>query len=180
MVLGMRHPDVFQALACHSGDMYFEYCYQADFPKAVDTLRKHGGVSRFLKAWEKMPKRLAGSLHAAVNTIAMAACYSPKGRSFELPFDLETGELRAGVWKRWKSLDPIELLDRHAQALKKLSCVFVDCGTRDQFALHHGARIFAAKARRLGVKLVHEEFDDDHSSISYRYDRSFAVLSSKL
>jgi enterochelin esterase family protein len=43
MVLGMRHPDVFQALACHSGDMYFEYCYQADFPKAVDILRKHGG-----------------------------------------------------------------------------------------------------------------------------------------
>ena len=180
MVLGMRHPDVFQALACHSGDMYFEYCYQADFPKAVDTLRKHGGLEKFLKAWEKMPKRLAGNLHAAVNTIAMAACYSPKGRKFELPFDPSTGEIRATAWKRWKSLDPIELLDRHARNLRKLRCVFVDCGTRDQFALHHGARIFAAKARRLGVRLIHEEFDDDHSSISYRYDRSFAVLSPHL
>jgi S-formylglutathione hydrolase FrmB len=176
MVLGMRHPDVFQALACHSGDMYFEYCYQGDFPKAVDTLRKHGGVAKFLKAWEKMPKRLGGNLHAAVNTLAMASCYSPKGKSFELPFDEKTGEIRAGVWKRWKSLDPIELLDKHARDLKKLRAVFVDCGTRDQFALHHGARIFAAKARRLGVRVIHEEFDDDHSSISYRYDRSFAVL----
>ncbi len=180
MVLGMRHPDVFQALACHSGDMYFEYCYQADFPKAVDILRKHGGVKGFLKAWEKMPKRMTGNLHAAVNTLAMAACYSPRGRSIDLPFEVKTGEILPQVWNRWKSLDPIELLDRHAKDLKKLKCVFVDCGTRDQFALHHGARIFAAKARRLGVPILHEEFDDDHSSISYRYDRSFAVLSRHL
>jgi enterochelin esterase family protein len=176
MILGMRHPEVFQALACHSGDMYFEYCYQADFPKAVDILRKHGGVRRFLKAWEKMPKRLAGNLHAAVNTIAMAACYSPRGKAFDLPFDEKTGAIRPEVWKRWKSLDPIEMLDRHARDLKKLRGLFVDCGNRDQFALHHGTRIFAAKARRLGVRLVHEEFDDDHSSISYRYDRSLPLL----
>ena len=123
-----------------------------------------------------MPKRMAGNLHAAVNTIAMAACYSPRGKSFDLPFDLATGEIQAQVWKRWKSLDPIELLDRHAGDLKKLRCVFIDCGARDQFSLHHGARIFATKARRLGVRVHHEEFDDDHSSISYRYDRSFAAL----
>lgn len=176
MVLGMRHPKVFQALACHSGDLYFEYCYQSDFPKAIDQLRKHGGVSKFLRAWEKMPKRLSGNLHAVVNTLAMAACYSPKGRTFELPFDLDTGEIDAAVWKRWKAWDPVEMLDRHAKDLKSLRGVFVDCGTRDQFSLHHGARIFVAKARRLGVRLTHEEFDDDHSSISYRYDRSLPLL----
>ncbi|HUR39058.1 MAG TPA: alpha/beta hydrolase-fold protein [Planctomycetota bacterium] len=180
MVLGMRHPDVFQALACHSGDLYFEYCYQADFPKAIDQLRKHGGLEKFIAAWEKMPKRLAGNLHAAVNTIAMASCYSPRGRKIDLPFDLKTGEIRRDVWRRWKAWDPVEMLDRHARDLKKLDCVFLDCGTRDQFALHHGARIFAEKARRLGVQVLHEEFDDDHSSISYRYDRSFAVLSRAL
>jgi S-formylglutathione hydrolase FrmB len=176
MVLGMRHPKVFQALACHSGDMYFEYCYQADFPKAIDLLRKHGGLEKFIAAWEKLPKRMAGNLHAAVNTIAMASCYSPRGKKIDLPFDLKTGRIRDDVWQRWKAWDPVEMLDPHAKDLKKLDCVFVDCGTRDQFALHHGARIFAEKARRLGVRLIHEEFDDDHTSISYRYDRSFAVL----
>jgi enterochelin esterase family protein len=176
MVLGMRHPQVFQALACHSGDLYFEYCYQPDFPKAIDLLRKHGGLEKFIAAWEKLPKRMAGNLHAAVNTIAMASCYSPRGKKFDLPFDLKTGEIRHDVWERWKAWDPVEMLDHHARDLKKLDCVFVDCGTRDQFALHHGARIFADKARRLGVRLIHEEFDDDHTSISYRYDRSFAVL----
>jgi enterochelin esterase family protein len=177
LVLGMRHPAVFQALACHSGDLYFEYCYLTDFPKAIDQLRNFGGPQKFLKAWEKMPKRLSGSLHAVVNTIAMAACYSPRGRTFDLPFDLKTGELRNDVWRRWKAWDPIVLLDRHARHLKRLDCVFLDCGTRDQFSLHHGARIFVQKARRLGVRLIHEEFDDDHTSISYRYDRSLAVLS---
>jgi len=180
LILGMRHPKVFQALACHSGDMYFEYCYLSDFPKAIDQLRKHGGLEKFVNAWEKLPKRMAGNLHAAVNTIAMASCYSPRGKSFDLPFNLNTGEIRQDVWRRWKAWDPVNMLDHHAKDLKKLDCVFVDCGTRDQFALHHGARIFAAKARRLGARLVHEEFDDDHSSISYRYDRSFAVLSSSL
>ncbi len=180
MVLGMRHPGVFQALACHSGDMYFEYCYLPDFPKAADTIRKHGGLAGFLKAWEKMPKRLAGNLHPAVNTIAMAACYSPRGRGFDLPFDGKTGEIRPEVWRRWKALDPVEMLDRHARDLKRLRLVFLDCGKRDQFALHHGARIFAAKARRLGVRVAHEEFDDDHTAIQYRYDRSFALLSRAL
>jgi enterochelin esterase family protein len=180
MVLGMRHPDVFQALACHSGDLYFEYCYQPDFPKAIDQIRKHGGLEEFVAAWEKMPKRLAGNLHAAVNTIAMASCYSPRGKKIDLPFDLKTGEIRQDVWRRWKAWDPVDMLDGHARDLKTLDCVFIDCGTRDQFALHHGARIFADKARRLGIRVLHEEFDDDHSSISYRYDRSFAVLSRAL
>jgi S-formylglutathione hydrolase FrmB len=180
LVLAMRNPDVFQAVACHSGDLFFEYCYLPDFPKAQDVYRKHGGCARFLRAWQKMPKRLAGPLHAAVNTLAMASCYSPNRRArlgFDLPIDEETGALRPEVWRRWKAWDPVEMLDRHAAALKKLRLVYLDCGTRDPFGLHHGARIFAAKARALGVRVRHEEFDDDHSSISYRYDRSFPLLS---
>src|SRR5262245_45854975 len=36
IVLGMRHPEVFKALADHSGDSNFELCYLADFPDALD------------------------------------------------------------------------------------------------------------------------------------------------
>jgi len=183
LVLGMRHPDVVHALACHSGDMYFEYCYLPDFPRAIDVLRRHGGTAKFLGTWEKMNKRLAGGLHAAVNTLAMAACYSPNPKAsvgFDLPFDLATGRLDDAVWRRWKACDPIEMLPSHVADLNRLRCVFVDCGSRDQFALHHGARIFAATAKKLGARIRHEEFDDDHSSISYRYDRSLALLSKAL
>lgn len=183
LVLGMRHPEVFHALACHSGDMYFEYCYLPDFPRAIDVLRRHGGVAKFLQAWEKMHKRLAGGLHAAVNTLAMAACYSPNPKNrvgFDLPFDLATGSIDEAIWRRWKACDPIEMLPRHGAALEQLRCVFIDCGSRDQFALHHGARIFAARAKQLGIRIRHEEFDDDHSSVSYRYDRSLVLLSKAL
>lgn len=183
LVLGMRHPDVFQAVACHSGDMGFEYCYLPDFPKAADTLRRHGGLARFLRAWEKMPKRMSGSLHPAINTIAMASCYSPHPKArmgFELPFDESTGAFRPEVWRRWKAWDPLELLERHARGLRRMRRVFLDCGTRDPFGLHHGARAFTARAKILGINVLHEEFEDDHSGLSYRYDRSFGVLSSAL
>jgi enterochelin esterase family protein len=180
MILGMRHPDVFHALACHSGDLYFEYCYFPDFPKAQDTFRSFGGVSKFLRAWEKMPKRNRPDLFPAINTLAMAACYSPRGRGFDLPFDEETGQVRWEVWKRWKAWDPVEMLGRHVKNLRRLRRVFLDCGTRDPYGLHHGARIFAREARRKGLAVLHEEFDDDHSAISYRYDRSFQVLSAAL
>ncbi len=183
MVLGMRHPEIFHALACHSGDMCFEYCYLPDFPKCLDAVRKHGGAARFLRAWERKPKRTAEEDLAALNILAMASCYSPNPRSalgFDLPFDPATGAMRPEVWRRWKAWDPIDMLDRHAKNLRRLRRVFLDCGTRDQFALHHGARIFAAKARRLGLRVVHEEFDDNHSNIQYRYDRSLPLLSRAL
>src|SRR5579862_5020776 len=38
MILGMRHPDVFGALACHSGDMAFDLCYAGDFPKFCNAI----------------------------------------------------------------------------------------------------------------------------------------------
>jgi enterochelin esterase family protein len=179
MVLAMRHPDVFSRVACHSGDMYFAYCYFTDFPKHLNIVWKFGGTAKFLRAWERMKKRNDSSLHPAINTIAMASCYSPNPKSplgFDLPFDEKTGEMRWDVWERWVAWDPVAMLPRYAKNLKKLRTRFLDCGTRDQFHLHWGARIFAARARRLGVPFVHEEFDDDHTSISYRYDRSLALL----
>jgi enterochelin esterase-like enzyme len=39
LVLGMRHPNIFQAIADHSGDCAFEYCYLPDFPKAIEAYR---------------------------------------------------------------------------------------------------------------------------------------------
>jgi len=52
------------------------------------------------------------SFHA-LNIAAMAACYSPNPDaplSFDLPFDLKTGELRPDVWARWTAWDPVNLV----------------------------------------------------------------------
>ena len=181
--LGVRHPDVFGHLACHSGDMYFEYCYKTDFPRYCADIARFGGGAKFLKAFGKMTPNERKKNFPAVNILAMAACYSPNLRApmgFDLPFDERTGLLKPGVWKRWEANDPVFMARALARNLKRLKSIYLDCGTRDEFHLQFGARILSASLRRLGVAHVHEEFDDGHMSIAYRYDRSLAFLSKKL
>ncbi len=178
IVQAMRHPDVFGLVACHSGDMHFTLCYLPGFPKCLDELQKHkGDVKRFLAAWSKM--RRPSDAMRAIEIIAMASCYSPNPRSpvgFDLPFDTRTGEMRPAVWRRWLTHDPVELAKTHARNLRKLRFIYLDCGTRDEFALQYGARILSKRLRALRIRHVHEEFDDGHMSIQYRYDRSLSLM----
>jgi len=178
LMLGMKYPDVFGALASHSGDAYFEYGYGYDFIKCWNGLRNAGGVKEWLAKFRAKPKKSHDDI-LVLNIVAMAACYSPNPRSpwgFDLPFDLETCEIDARVMARWKKVDPVDACRRYAANLRRLRGIFVDCGIRDEFQLHSGARILVRRLRALGLRPVHEEFDDGHMGISYRYDRSFAWL----
>ncbi len=178
LTLGMRHPEVFGAVACHSGDMHFDFCYRPDCVAALRSLPKYGGVKNFIRTFLSIRPR-TGDFFDALNVIAMASCYSPNTDSpwgFELPFDVETGEWNDAVWARWKAWDPIELVVPYADALRSLQLLFLDCGTRDEFHLQYGARTFAARCRRANVPCVHEEFDDGHRDVQYRYDVSLKAL----
>jgi len=86
IVLGMRHPDVFGALACHSGDMYFEMCYKPDFPKFINAVLKAGGLEKWWAEFEKKVKKERQDVEA-VNILAMAAAYSPDPDREPLPID---------------------------------------------------------------------------------------------
>jgi enterochelin esterase family protein len=179
LMLAMKHPDVFGALASHSGDAYFDYCYRFDFVKCWTPLMKAGGVEKWFANFKTQPKVKMDDVHA-LNIVAMSACYSPNVKAplgFDLPFDMETGEERADVMERWRKFDPVVACSRYAKNLRKLRGVFVDCGLKDEYALHAGARILVKRLRALGVEpLVHEEFDDGHMDITYRYDVSLAWL----
>ncbi len=180
--LGMRHPDVFAALACHSGDLLFEYCYAVDFPRALSTLQQAGGVERFLRRFETRPQKGKDDF-LTLNIVGMASCYSPDEAAelgIGLPFDLATGQPRPEVFERWLAHDPLRMLPTHADALRAMQLVYLDCGTRDEFHLHHGARAFAAALTALGIAHEHEEFDDGHMNISYRYDTSLPKLARAL
>lgn len=174
LVLAMERPDLFRAAASHSGDCYFEYCYKADFPEAVDRLRRAGGVEAFLEEIESMPRRKSSDLHVLM-VVAMAACYSPdpdEPLGIALPFRLETGEIREEVWQRWLEHDPVHMVAAHAEALRDLEWLMLDCGDRDEYRLHHGMRILAERLAEAGVDFEMEEFEDGHRGISYRYDVS--------
>ena len=188
IILGMRRPDVFCALADHSGDACFELCYLGDFPAALDAFRAAGGPQAWLDRFWQLDNRHRRELHKPLNVIGMAAHYSPNPASpdarpgaridagIDWPFDLATGEFRPAVWERWRGHDPVNLVGTYAANLRRLRAIYVDCGTRDEFALHWGARALVGKLRDQGLTVRHEEFDDGHMSISYRYDQSIPFL----
>lgn len=177
--LAMRHPETFAAFACHSGDMYFPYCFIPAFPRAARLIQQHGGVLGFLKVFHDVPRKM-GDYMQALNVIAMSACYSPRenGEGFDLPFDIETGLMNDEVWQKWIAEDPIILIrkEEHQKALAGMRLCYFDCGTEDEFNLHFGARMFASSLRNLGIECFHEEFDDGHFDIAYRYERSLPRL----
>ena len=174
LVLGLRHADIFGLICSHAGDAYFEYSLMGDFAKSFRIIKGDpmGFMERF---WAEEKK--ASSDFAALNTIGMAACYSPNGSEIDMPFDLETGELREEVWARWLEHDPVRLVEKYVENLKSLRLLYLDAGTRDDFALDIGARVMSAKLRKFGIPHVHEEFDDGHHGIVYRFNRSLELIS---
>jgi S-formylglutathione hydrolase FrmB len=183
MTLGMTCADVFGAIACHSGDMLFEYCYRADIPKFCSLLQEAGGLEPWFESFSKRVQKTKDDF-LALNILAMAAAYSPapevKPFGIDLPCDLATGEFREDVWKRWLAHDPLHIVERHADALRSLRLLYIDCGRHDEWHLHHGARQFGRKLDALGITHEREEFDDAHMNVSYRYDVSLPKLSRAL
>lgn len=178
LVLGMRHADVFGLVASHSGDAYFEYCYPPDFIKYVREVGA-GDPEEFLKKfWGE--ERKGKEDVSVLNVLAMSACYSPESGApleLRLPFDARTGQIIEEVWERWLQHDPVRMVERYAQELRRLKLLYLDAGTRDEFALDLGARVLAERLKAHNIPFVHEEFDDGHFNISYRYDRSLEHIS---
>ena len=181
LVHGMRRADVWGAVACHSGDMAFDLVYRPDLPRALDVLARHGGsVSTFL-ARIATSQKLSGPEFTALTIIAMAASYDPQPSEpdgVRLPVDPHTCELDPAAWSRWQTHDPLHLIDDPTvqQNLRQLRGLYLDCGSRDQYMLHYGARALARKLQAADIDHVHEEFPDDHNNTDYRLDVSLPYL----
>jgi len=178
LVLALRHPEVFRAAGSNAGDAYFEYCYMPEFPIAFREIRKAGGPEKLLEKILHEPVSGFGPRQPQVQALEMmayASCYSPidsePGR-FDLPFDLENGNIRPEVWAKWLAWDPVRMVseERFAKAARQLAYLYVDGGTRDEYSLDLGARIFALEARRAGAHVEFEEFDGIHSDSGPRYE----------
>lgn len=175
LVLGMRHPDVFGAVASHSGDMLFDYCYRGDVPRLCNRVRNAGGLGRWFAEFEGARQKKSDDL-TALNILAMAAAYSPDpGEApfgIALPIDTETGAWREDVWQRWLAHDPLQMLERHADALRAMRLLYLDCGTRDEWFLNLGLAQLVQRLEALGIAHEAQTFDDGHMNVSYRYEIS--------
>jgi enterochelin esterase family protein len=178
LIMAMRHAELFGLACSTSGDAYFEHCYLPDIPKAFRAIK--GKPKEFVKKfWEETAKKGKDDF-SGLNIIGMSACYSPNPDSelgFDLPFDLETGEIRSEIWAKWLAHDPVRLVEKTAENLKSLKLLYIDAGTRDEFALDLGAKILCRKLKDFNIPHIREEFDDGHFNISYRYNRSLELIS---
>lgn len=187
LVQAMRHPDIFGAVACHSGDMYFDYCYKPDFVKFLNAagrlgIDSTGKLRDFLAGFQPKMHPKPANFFDIIHIAAMSACYSPNPASpcgFDLPFEFHTGQLRPQVWQRWLDQDPVNMLavDNHLKALSQMKLIYLDCGNRDEYALHYGARIFSRRLSAQNIPHRHEEFDGGHRQIQFRYDQSLQAMS---
>jgi enterochelin esterase family protein len=175
LIMAMRHSDLFGLACSTSGDCYFEFCYLPDFPKAFRAIK--GEPQKLLEKMWNEEERKGKNDFDGLNIIGMSACYSPNGADYELPFDLKTGALREEVWGKWLAHDPVRLVEKYAENLKSLKLLYIDAGTRDEFALDIGARVLCQKLSDLGIPHIHEEFDDGHFNINYRQNRSLELIS---
>jgi S-formylglutathione hydrolase FrmB len=176
LICGLRQADKFGLISSISGDAYFELCYLSDFAKAFRAIK--GNPKTFIKKFLSNEKKGKNDF-PALNIIGMSSCYSPNGTSFDLPFDLETGEIREDIWAKWLTHDPVRLVEKSVENLKSLKLLFLDAGTRDEFALDIGAKILSKKLKDFNIPHIHEEFDDGHFNISYRYNRTFELFSER-
>lgn len=182
LVTGIRQPALVDAVACHSGDMGFEFSVLPDLPKLMNAVRDHGSVEALLTAHRTSSNRRDGRWFNSMPLLALAAVYSPSPQApggMDLPFELETGRLRKDVWERWLAFDPVRVVETSAlarEALSRLKLLFIDCGRRDEHALHWGARQLSATLRDHGVAHEHEEFDGGHRNTSHRLDVSLPKL----
>ncbi|HTT11076.1 MAG TPA: alpha/beta hydrolase-fold protein [Burkholderiaceae bacterium] len=202
---GMKHAQTWGAVASHSGDAGFDFVYWNDWPNTLDELARFrvpkrqpgaydarkeslrkgladgvddGRIKRFLAhVWKK--EKLTTKEAYCIMNLCMAATYDPDPRvplGFRVPFNLESGELIAKRWQHWRANDPVNLVAPYRANLKSLRGIYVDCGWRDQFHIHYGARMLSKRLAAAGIRHDYEEFDDDHSDVDYRMDRSLPFL----
>src|SRR5262245_58237126 len=205
IVHGMKYAKYWGAIADHSGDSYFDFVYWHDWPNTLNELMRHrtpkrrtgvygalreskrrgvaeglddGRIRRFLShVWHK--EKLSTAEGHCIMNLCMAATYDPDPHAplgFRVPFNLESGELIQERWRRWLRHDPINLVSRYRRNLRSLRGIYIDCGWRDQYHIHYGTRILSKRLSAAGVPHTYEEFEDNHSDIDYRMDRSLPFL----
>ena len=183
MHLSMRFPGTFAAFASHSGDAYFRLAYPASFAPASRTLEAYGyDVAAFVSAFEGKHKRGSAEF-STIEMLGYTAAYSPRSAvafDLDLPWDRKTGAIDEGIFQRWFAFDPVEEAPARAAELGRLRLRYLDCGRKDEYGLDVGAREMARAIEGLGLSVRHEEFDDDHRNVGYRYAISLPALSNVL
>ena len=179
LVLGMKFPDRFQALASHAGDLAFDLVYRPDFPLACLTLaQQEYDLNAFIHKFWRDEQPASAAFHTLM-ILGLAASYDPdptQPLGFSLPFDPRSCALDRARWAQWLAHDPLQLVEKYSAQMKLLRGIYFDVGNRDQYHLQFGARQLHSKLQNLGVVHRFDEFEGTHSGIDHRLDESLPFI----
>jgi pimeloyl-ACP methyl ester carboxylesterase len=184
-VTAMRRPELFQGFASHAGGGLFEVSIRPFFRVAARRLRDaYGGeVERFFEELRTGPAPLAHpeDIHILLQWGFAAAYSAAADGTPRLPYDVATAEVIPELWERWLDHDYPRLVPRHADALRDLRAIYIDCGTRDEWYLDLTAEWLRRQLTALPVRELHVElFDATHLAIEYRYPLGLRYLADRL
>ncbi len=176
LIIGMHRPDAFQWISSSAGDSFYQMSFLPSAGNAVIEIAKAGSLEKFVDDVLSKPtvRNISGGQFNAMLTLAMAPCYAPNVKNpplyGDLFFDLETGEVNPEVWKRYLAWDPIKMVDRFAENLKKLKFVQLEAGLQDEHFLQFGHRQLAKKFSALQVPHELVEYPGSHSGHHWRFE----------
>lgn len=184
--LGMRHPELFGALASHAGDGYFRATLMPELMLFCRRVRPYNGPEGALEHWLSVGKGPRNpELFDVMTILTSGAAYTPAPETplgFLLPVDHRTAAIDEAVLARWLRFDPVEVCgeEPYRTALGGMRLIYLDAGTRDEYFLDLATRRLAERLRELEIAVVHEEFNDGHRNTNYRFDRSLPLLARAL
>ena len=98
MVQGMRHPELFSAIASHSGDIYFEFGLLPDLSYLHETFRKHGGMEAFIAKIPGFKPKTHRDFWGPLGMLCYGAAYAPDPTA-PAAFDCRS-MMRPACWSR--------------------------------------------------------------------------------
>ncbi len=179
LYLAMKFADCWGAAASHAGDVGFDLVYRPAFAETCSVLAEYDGdIEKFIHAFWASNRPCARE-YTALMTLAMAASYDPDPENpgiIRLPFDWRTCTMDQQRWLQWLSFDPVNLVQRHAEALHSLHGLYLDVGRHDQYHIQFGSRVLVDILKKLEVEFFYEEFEGSHSGMDWRLDHSLPFL----
>jgi steroid delta-isomerase-like uncharacterized protein len=173
MYLTMRHPDVFGAVASHSGML-----------SITGTL---AGSLELIAAENPEGLTVTGpdpTKPWTTSLYTLSAAWSPNASNppffVDLPVD-ENVQTREDVVQRWAAHDPMLMIADHIPDLAGLRGIYLDGGDKDELGLGLVAQMFSEALSAAGVDNQFEMFDGTHMDKMYtRLAMSLSYLSDVL
>jgi len=155
MQAALNHPDLFCAVAAHSGYLRFREFISQHIPVMIDEQATD-------PPWEWTPS--TGVITSA--WFLFAGGFSPNldNPPYYVDFPLDSaGEIVSEVWVRWLEHDPAALAESIAP--EEAPAIYFDCGTEDGFFLHPFNVSFDGHLTALGIDHEWQSYVGDHGSL---------------